>query len=243
MAEHRHLIDLRSKEQLTGQNVLHLVIQTNYGLGIAQQIYELDSELCLLQDYYGYSPFYLACQLIENLDYVKVFQDYRAEAMLQQDYRGFNILHECAKINNVKTFMWLYRHSTTNDFFRARGMQTYEGQTMEHVACLYENIELCADIRPKFDVKDYYGNLPLHYAIMRNDTPMVKKYFMKSKHFFDAQNFKNETIFHIAAKYNSVDSLCELLGKSVFLGDLLKKNYIGDTPIHVAAKAGNLDIL
>lgn len=122
-------------------------------------------------------------------------------------------------------------------------MQTYEGQTMEHIACLYENVELCEDIRPKFDVKDYYGNLPLHYTIMRNDVQMVRKYFMKSKHFFEAKNFKNETIFHIAAKHNAVSSLRELLGHSVFVEDLLKRNYNGDTPLHVAAKAGNLEIL
>jgi hypothetical protein len=127
MREHKHGIDLRSKEQLTGQNVLHLVIETQFGVNLAQEIFELDPELCLLQDYYGYSSFYTACKLLETLEYVELFKDFRAEAMLQQDYRGFNVLHECAKINNVQTFMWLYRQSTTNDFFRARGTQTYEG--------------------------------------------------------------------------------------------------------------------
>lgn len=114
---------------------------------------------------------------------------------------------------------------------------------MEHIACLYENVELCEDIRPKFDVKDYSGNLPLHYTIMRDDVGMVRKYFMKSKHFFDAKNFRNETIFHIAAKHDSRSSLRELLGNNVFVEDLLRRNYKGDTPLHVAAKSGNLEVL
>ena len=57
------------------------------------------------------------------------------------------------------------------------------------------------------------------------------------------RNFKHETIFHIAAKNNSLQSIKVLLGKSVFQEELLKRDFKGDTPLHTAVKAGSLDIL
>jgi len=78
---------------------------------------------------------------------------------------------------------------------------------------------------------------------MHNDVEMIKKYFKKSKDYFNLRNYKNETIFHIAAKFNSVDSLVELIGRSVYIEELVKKDFKGDTPLHIAAKNGNIEIL
>jgi ankyrin repeat protein len=61
--------------------------------------------------------------------------------------------------------------------------------------------------------------------------------------FFELRNFKYKTIFHIAAKYNSVESLSLFLGKNIFLQELLKKDYKGNTPIHTAFKYGSLEII
>lgn len=35
----------------------------------------------------------------------------------------------------------------------------------------------------------------------------------------------------------------ELIGKTVFVEELLKKDFKGDTPIHTAAKSGSLEVL
>ena len=40
-----------------------------------------------------------------------------------------------------------------------------------------------------------------------------------------------------------MESLKQLIGKTVFIEELLKKDFKGDTPIHVAAKSGSMDIL
>jgi len=53
------------------------------------------------------------------------------------------------------------------------------------------------------------------------------------------KNYKHETIFHIAAKFNSLNSLKQLIGRSVFIEELVKKDFKGDTPLHLAAKNGN----
>ena len=72
---------------------------------------------------------------------------------------------------------------------------------------------------------------------------MIKTYFKKGKDYYQLRNYKHETIFHIAARYNSLESLKQLLGKSIFIEELLKKDFKGDTPLHTAAKNGNLEIL
>jgi len=57
------------------------------------------------------------------------------------------------------------------------------------------------------------------------------------------RNYKYESIFHIAGKNNALDSLQYIVGKTVFIDHMLKRDYEGNTPLHSAAKAGNLDIL
>lgn len=78
---------------------------------------------------------------------------------------------------------------------------------------------------------------------MKDDLLMIKKYFTRSREYFNLRNYKYETIFHIAGKYNSLSCLKELLGRTVFIEELIKKDYKGDTPIHMAAKGGNIEIL
>lgn len=72
---------------------------------------------------------------------------------------------------------------------------------------------------------------------------MVRKYFTNGKAYFDIRNFKYETIFHTAAKHDSEDSMKALLGRAVFLEELIKRDFKGDTPLHTAAKSGSLKIL
>ena len=75
---------------------------------------------------------------------------------------------------------------------------------------------------------------------------MMKNLYCKINNCFDIfqlRNYKYQTIFHIAAKYNSLESLEHLLGKNIFLQELLKRDYKGNTPLHSAFISGSLDIL
>jgi ankyrin repeat protein len=109
--------------------------------------------------------------------------------------------------------------------------------------CVSKKIEIVDVIRPRPDTKDYYGNLPIMYSIMQDDVEIIKKYFKKGREYFNLRNYKHETVFHVAAKFNALASIKELIGKSVFIEELVKKDYKGDTPIHLAAKSGNQEIL
>ena len=150
-------------------------------------------------------------------------------------------MFECARCGNEEMFNWF---CGDNEFFKARGQQNYAGQTIEHIVCLHKQHELVDEIRPRLDTVDYYGSLPLYYSLQQNDVPMIEKYFCNmTKACFKLRNYKYDTIFHIAAKTNSLESLKLILGKNVFIGQLLKKDYVGNTAIHVAAKSGNLEVL
>jgi hypothetical protein len=65
--------------------------------------------------------------------------------------------------------------------------------------CLLSKHEIVEDINPRPDSKDYYGNLPIFYTIMNNDVFMINKYFTKTKGYNHLRNYKNQTLFHIAA--------------------------------------------
>jgi ankyrin repeat protein len=140
----------------------------------------------------------------------------------------------------------------TADFFKARGEQNYKGQTIEHVACLTrmkngqeedQAMAIVEAIKPRPDIKDYFGNLPLFYALQENDTQMVQRLFKKGRDYFNIRNYKNESIFHVAAKSGSTDSIRILIDGITFTEELLKKDYLGNTPLHYAGRKGNLAIL
>jgi ankyrin repeat protein len=124
--------------------------------------------------------------------------------MLIKDFRGENPLFIAARSGDAEIFNWYSGHL---DFFKARGEQNYKGQTIEHVVCIAQNIELVDVIKPRPDTKDYYGNLPLFYSIMKNDATMISKYFKKGREYLGLRNYKYETMFHVAAKYNSLATL------------------------------------
>ena len=73
------------------------------------------------------------------------------------------------------------------------------------------------EIRPRPDILDYYGNLPLYYTLANNDVPMLEKYFHFNRDYFKYRNYKFETVFHICAKNNAIEALKHLLGRNVFV--------------------------
>lgn len=207
-------------------------------------IYSQNPDLCLLPNFLGRTPFFCACQR-GNMQLLEIFEEKKEVAIETRDYLGENMLFVCARSGDVQMFQWF---AGSNNFFRARGHQNYKGQTIEHVVCIEGQTALVQDIRPKVDTQDYYGNLPIHYTIAKDDVEMIESYYLKrdTREYFENRNFKYETIFHIAARHNSSRSLEALLGKSkqiVFLEELLKRDFKGDTPLHTAAKCGSRDVL
>lgn len=62
-------------------------------------------------------------------------------------------------------------------------------------------------ISPWPDIPDYEGNLPLFYTVKNNDFQMIETYFTKGKSYFGYRNYKYQSIFHIAARHNSFETI------------------------------------
>ncbi len=72
---------------------------------------------------------------------------------------------------------------------------------------------------------------------------MLQTIFKKGKQYFHLRNYKNQSVFHIAARHNSLDAIQTLVGKRWFFDELLVRDWKGDTPIHTASKNGSIETL
>ena len=107
---------------------------------------------------------------------------------------------------------------------------------MEHVLCLTrENDEIVDAIKPRPDIKDYEGNLPLFYSLQKNDIEMVQRLYKKGRDYFNIRNYKFQSIFHVSARFNSLECLKILIDERSIADELLKKDYMGNTPLHICS--------
>lgn len=149
------------------------------------------------------------------MDLLELFEEYKFKALSMKDYLGENPLFEVARNGNEKIFNFFIGD---NEFYKARGVQNHKGQTIEHMVCLHKQSELVDEIKPRLDTRDYYGSLPLYYSLQQDDTKMIAKFFSdRPRDCLKLRNYKWETIFHIAAKANSVESLKLIVGNTVFI--------------------------
>ena len=195
-------LNLFCKDTYEGDLPLHMAVRKgNHEL--AAKLFELNRDKCLAPNYKGHNPISLATQM-QDLQMLELFTEYKYEALKKRDYLGENPLFECARNGNEDIFNWFCGN---NEFFKARGMQNYKGQTIEHIVCMEKQLPIVDEIRPRPDIVDYYGNLPLYYTLQNNDVPMLEKYFHSTKEYFKLRNYKYETIFHVCAKHESLDAL------------------------------------
>jgi len=237
MAEFPNL-DLEKQDVKDGNSVLHIAC-VKEDPQIVQFIFDRRPKLCLKQNYLGQTPIHLATQR-KNLQILKIFEEYKQDCLLIKDINGENPLFYAAREGDAEIFKWFQGHI---DFFKARGEQNYKGQTIEHVVCIAKKLAIVDAIRPRPDTKDFYGNLPVMYSVMQDDVEILQKHFRKGRDYFGLRNYRHETVFHVAAKFNALRSLQVLTGRAVFIEELVRKDYKGDTPMHVAAKKGNVEIL
>lgn len=206
----------------------------------ATRMQQARRDMVFQANYEGQTPFKMAVRTSNMKMLQELFAEFKVESLSMRDCKGENVLFECARNSAEEIYNWFMG---SNEFFKARGSQNYEGRTIEHVVCMERQIKIVDEINPRPDTPDYYGSLPLYYALQQDDLPMLEKQFKEGRKYFALRNYKHETIFHVAAKNNARDSLKFLVSRSVFIQELLRKDYKGDTAIHAAAKAGAVETL
>lgn len=233
-----------------GNSCLHYACINN-NVELARQIFELDQNLGLKWNYQGETPIHLATKN-KNLELLQIFEPIKNKCLLIKDVKGENPLFYAARAGSVEIFNWFYNSQLGNvcqDYFKARGEQNYLGQTIEHIVCMTRDLstsslEFVEAVKLRPDIKDFYGNLPLYYCLDRNDVPLITHLFKRGKDYFNLRNYSFETIFHVAARKGALDSLKVLIDDLKFGRDeLLKKDFKGNTPLHMAAKYAKVQML
>lgn len=230
--------DVKKRESKTGNTALHIAARAG-NFHAAKNIMEAEPSLALSQNYEAASPFHVAIES-RSMEVLRELEQYKIESLTIKNTEGENPLFLAGKVADKDIFEWF---SGKIDFFKARGDRNYKGQTIEHYVCMLSIHDIVHHIKPLPDTKDYYGNLPIFYSIQNNDALMINKYFKKGKQYFHIRNFKNQNLFHIAGIYNSFEALTSITKNNIFFEELLKKDYKGNTPIHVAAKSGSTEVL
>jgi len=95
---------------------------------------------------------------------------------------------------------------------------------------------------PSAQGPDFYGNHPLFYSVIQNDVEMIKKCFTRGRDYLTLKNYKYRTFLHIAARYNSIDAIKQLLGNQIFFQALIDRDYKGNTALHIAAKHNSKEV-
>ena len=62
-----------------------------------------------------------------------LFEAYKAEALLQRDILGENVLFECARSGNQNLFKYFMECSV---YVKAREQKNFLGRTIEHIVCM-----------------------------------------------------------------------------------------------------------
>lgn len=58
--------------------------------------------------------------------------------------------------------------------------------------------------------------------------------YRKHKDYFGLRNYKYQSVFHLAAENNALESLKILIDDHIYKEELLKKDFLGNTPYMLA---------
>mmetsp|Transcript_6184 Transcript_6184/g.10004 ORF Transcript_6184/g.10004 Transcript_6184/m.10004 type:complete len:87 (-) Transcript_6184:948-1208(-) len=73
-------IEFRAKDSANGNTPLHMACLLE-NVDAIHEIFAFDPELCMVPNYKGRSPFFVACQM-KNLEILLIFEDFKKQAIL-----------------------------------------------------------------------------------------------------------------------------------------------------------------
>jgi ankyrin repeat protein len=192
------------------------------------------------------TPLHLAVDL-NVIELVQRLLEKRASLMVK-DHRGHFPIHIAAIRGSTDILRALYLADRSQDKLRISSYGTksvIKGLSLFHIAVWKKNEELLdalIQLNADPNVKDFYGQTPLFFAIMRKHESFIRKlinYGRTDKRKPQKQGF---TPLH-AAIHKDLDDIAALLIKD---SDVNAKDKYGKTALHVAcekAKIGLIQIL
>lgn len=172
------------------------------------------------------------------------------EALRNKDRDGKTPLHYAAKSGNkecFKTLMENEAHFTTTINYKSELHYAARSGNFSFLEYLGEILKAKGIFDREKIKTDKYGNNALHYAVQSGNAECIKFFIYNQVQFF--KNKYNENPFHKIAgnsetQENAINFLIEHLK---FLGrlksEINQENVDGNTPLHIAAKHGNKQLI
>jgi len=90
---------------------------------------------------------------------------------------------------------------------------------------------------------DGQGNPPLFSALLLDNIQSVEALAADPDCDCEFQDKNGNTAFHICAEFNNTESLRFMIKNSKFIENIFIKNKNNETPLHVASRNGNIEIV
>jgi len=210
-----------------------------------------------LKDNFGYSSLHY-CVIFNNLKALKLLYSSKDINLLNLDKKGNNILHFSIIMKNIQIINFLIEknypiknknfnnenilHLLLNNFpdkklisYFIKNVSIIEQDKIYLLSPLHLssilNIELGINSfeEKELQITDFYGNTPLHYAIVEKNIILFKNIFEKNvdKINFNLQNINGDTLLHL------------ILEEHLDLEDNIMQNLITHTNLNLQNNQGN----
>ena len=193
-----------------------------------------------VRDVYGDTPLFNACRT-KNEDMTIYLMNLPKCDLLIVNENNETIANIACRLSLRKILEEYFKKITCYP----KKLRNYLGQTLIHIACMGDNLELMdflVSMRKIYDLGEdvnlldkVYELTPLQYACTKNDSKLVNYLLNLRDCCADAKNIAGNTVLHIC----SINNLKEIAKICVLYSSQTVRNEDGDTPLHLACKKKN----
>lgn len=151
--------------------------------------------------------------------------------------RGMSLLHSAIVFNNVEAFNILLEN------FIDINIKDNHGDTPAHYCVINNRLGFLKTLIKKgvdLSIKNNDGQSVLYKACVLGRENMVSLFLESMKFDLYQQDNKEETIFMALVRSRNLNLLNQVKADETIVN---MPNYIGDTPLHIACKAGDVSII
>ena len=229
-------------QNAANMTALHKAILYGHG-DIIRLLLDAGAHLDVKGGKFKRTPLHLAVDL-KKMNLVKRLLQ-KGASLTVKDHRGHCPIHIAAIQGNIDILRVLYLADQTQDKLRISSYGTksvIKGFSLFHIAVWKKNEELLnalVDLKADPNIRDFYGQTPLFFAIMRKHENCIRKllnYDRTDKRRPQKQGF---TPLH-AAIHKDLDGIAAILAKD---SDVNARDKFGKTALHVACEKAKIQLI
>ena len=228
-----------------GETPLHLATCDPNGMEYVKAIVGCNSNGINVPDHYGDTPLFNACRTRNKEMVLFLLNQPQCEVLTVNKHTNESIATIACRLSWMEILREIFQRIEHYPF----KFQNYMGQTLFHIACWKDDLELINYLVSLPKLYDLGGDMnlldklheltPLQYGCVRNNTELVQYLHNLRGCSPDTKNNNGNTALHICAKHN----LLEMARICLRYCSLKVRNEYGNTPIHLACNEKNIELL